>query len=70
MHQKRRDHYGAELREADLAHAEGVLKEELARRKWTATELGRQRKGDPGKVEVASALRAHHPDIELDRATA
>ena len=58
MHGNRRDHYGPELREADLAHAERVLEEELSRRGWTEAELSRRRKGDPGKVEVASLLRA------------
>ena len=58
MHEKRRDHYGAELREADLAHAERVLKEELSRRGWTEAELSRHRKGDPVKVELATCLRA------------
>ena len=58
MHQRRRDHYGPELREAELVHAERVLKEELARRRWTEAELGSRRKGDPEKVEIASQLRA------------
>ena len=58
MLQARPDHYGPELREADLVHAEGVLREELARRGWTEAELGRRRKGDPDKVEIASQLRA------------
>jgi len=58
MHQGRKDHYGPELREADLAHAERVLEEELSRRAWTATELSRRRKGDPEKVQIASQLRA------------
>ena len=39
-------------------HAERVLKEELARRGWTEADLGRRRKGDPEKVEIASRLRA------------
>ncbi len=59
MHEKRGDHYGPELREADLAHAERLLQEELSRRGWTEAELGRRRKGDPGKVELAGLLRAH-----------
>ena len=59
VHQRRRDHYGPELREADLVHAEALLKEELRRRKWTEAELARRRKGDPEKVEIASQLRAH-----------
>lgn len=58
MRERRRDHYGSELREAELAHAERLLKEELERRRWTEAELGRRRKGDPEKVEIASQLRA------------
>ncbi len=59
MHEKRGDHYGPELREADRVHAEGLLRAELSRRGWTEGELSRRRKGDPGKVELASLLRAH-----------
>jgi putative transposase len=58
MHQQRKDHYGPELREADLAHAEGVLQEQLLRRGWTEAELTRRRKGDAEKVEIACQLRA------------
>ena len=58
MHERRGDHYGPELREADQAHAEQVLKEELRRRGWTEAELSRRRKGDPEKVRIASQLRA------------
>ena len=49
---------GPELREADLEHAERVLKEELSRRGWREAELSRHRKADPEKVEIASQLRA------------
>jgi len=58
MHQRRKDHYGPELREADLVHAEGVLKDQLRQRGWTEAELDRRRKGDPEKIEIASQLRA------------
>ena len=58
MHDRRGDHYGLELREADLVHAERVLREELQRRGWNEAELDRRRKGDPEKVEIASQLRA------------
>ena len=58
MHERRQDHYGAELREADLVHAERVLREELSRRGWSETDLIRRRKGDPEKVEIAAHLRA------------
>jgi len=58
MHEHRKDHYGPELREADLVHAERVLKEQLRQRGWTQAELDCCRKGDPEKVEIASQLRA------------
>ena len=58
MRRNRRDHYGPELRQADLVHAERVLKEQLRRRGWSDAELSRRRKGDPQKVEIASQLRA------------
>jgi REP element-mobilizing transposase RayT len=57
MHQRRGDHYGPELREADLAHAERILKGQLRQRRWTEDELSRRRKGDPEKVRMASQLR-------------
>ncbi|HOX03537.1 MAG TPA: hypothetical protein PKW32_14325 [Verrucomicrobiota bacterium] len=34
-------------------------KDQLRQRGWTEAELGRRRKGDPEKVEIASPLRAH-----------
>ena len=58
VHERGRDHYGPELREADLLHAERVLKEELSRRGLTEADLSLRRKGDPQKVEVAGRLRA------------
>jgi len=58
VHERRRDHYGPELHEADLLHAERVLKEELSRRGLTEADLSRRRKGDPEKVDVASQVRA------------
>ena len=58
VHERRGDHYGLELREADEAHAEQVLKAELRRRGWAEAELARRRKGDPQKVELAWELRA------------
>jgi len=59
MREGRKDHYGPELREAEQAHAERVLAEELSRRGWAEAELSRRRKGDPEKVQIASRLRAH-----------
>jgi len=58
MQERRGDYYGPELREADQAHAERLLKEELRRRGWAEAELSRRRKGDPEKVRIASQLRA------------
>ena len=34
-----------------------MLREQLAHRGWTEAELGRRRKGDPEKVEIAWQLR-------------
>jgi len=39
-------------------NAEQALKDQLRRRGWTQAELGRRRKGDPEKVEIASRWRA------------
>jgi REP element-mobilizing transposase RayT len=58
MCQRRGDHYGPELREADLVHAERLVKDQLRKRHWTEAELSRRRKGDPEKVQMASELRA------------
>ena len=57
-HEQRKDHYGAELREADEFHAEKMVREELKRRGWKETELDKRRKGDAEKVEVAWRLRS------------
>jgi hypothetical protein len=55
---RRADHYGPELREADLAHAERLVKNQLRQRGWREADLGVRRKGDPEKVQMASELRA------------
>jgi putative transposase len=57
MHEHRGDHYGPELREADEAHAEGLVRAELRQRGWTEADLERRRKGDPEKVAIAWRLR-------------
>jgi putative transposase len=57
MRERRGDNYGPELREADTLHAERLVREELRRRGWGEAELGRRRKGDPEKVEIAWRLR-------------
>lgn len=61
MHERRGDHYGPELREADALHAERVLAAQLSRRGWSESQLIARRKGDPEKVEIASPLRARTP---------
>jgi hypothetical protein len=51
--------------------AEKVLQRELGTLGWKETELGRRRKGDPEKVEIAWCLHQEtHHDIEMDCATA
>ena len=47
----------SELRQADGAHAEGVLGTELRRRRWTEADLDQRRKGDKEKVKIAVRLR-------------
>ena len=44
MHERHKDHYGPELREADALHAEGLVARELRRLGWTEADLGRRRK--------------------------
>ena len=51
------NHYGDEATESDLERAEGVVESELGRLGWKGSELGRRRKGDPKKVEMALRLR-------------
>lgn len=53
----RPDHLGAARSEGDEAKAERILREELAKLHWTDAELGKRRKGDPGKVLMARRLR-------------
>ena len=51
------EHYGAERQETAEAQAEGIVTEELKRRRWREEDLGRRAKGDAGKVELAARLR-------------
>jgi REP element-mobilizing transposase RayT len=53
-----RFHYGEELRESAEARAERIVAEELKRRRWDASALAAQRKGDPEKLAIARRLRA------------
>ncbi|PYK97732.1 MAG: transposase [Verrucomicrobia bacterium] len=52
------EHYGEERAETEATKAEGMIAEELKRRKWKATELKTRPKGDPAKVALAARLRA------------
>jgi len=52
------EHYGAEREETVEAHAEGIVAEEMKRRRWAEEELRRRAKGDAGKVAMAARLRA------------
>src|SRR5213078_2589508 len=56
--QRGAEHYGAERAETVEAHAEGIVVEEMERRRWRENELGRRTKGDAGKVAMAVRLRA------------
>ena len=49
---------GRSARRRVEAHAEGMVAEELKRRRWDEGELGRRAKGDPQKVAIAVRLRA------------
>ena len=40
------------------SHAEGIVVEEMKRRRWGEEELGRRAKGDAGKVAMSARLRA------------
>jgi REP element-mobilizing transposase RayT len=57
MHERHKDHYGPELREADALHAEGLVARELRRLGWREADLAQRRKGDPDKVRMAWRLR-------------
>jgi putative transposase len=52
------EHYGTERQETMEEHAEGVVAEELKRRRWPEGELSRRPKGDAQKVAIALRLRA------------
>lgn len=57
MRETRKDHYGAELREADEIQAERPVVEELRRRGWKEADLSQRRKGGAQKVQIAWRLR-------------
>lgn len=51
------EHYGEERQETSEAEAEGIVKEELKRRRWREEELKQRAKGDAVKVAIAVHLR-------------
>ena len=57
VRQLRGDHYGPELRQADEAHALGIMRDEFKARGWTDTDLSQLAKGEEDKVEIAWRLR-------------
>ena len=52
------EHYGEQRAETEEANAEGIIAEELKRRKWKVSELQARPKGAEVKVAVAARLRA------------
>jgi REP element-mobilizing transposase RayT len=51
-------HYGEAVRESVAARAERVVREKLEEMGWKELDLSRRRKGHPGKVRLAAAVRA------------
>lgn len=54
---RRASHYGEEIRQSDERQAEALIARALRERGWKASDLRARRKGDPGKLEIAEALR-------------
>lgn len=52
-------HFGEAMQEAAQARAERMVKEGLQRLRWSEADLRGRRKGEPGKVKLARALRAN-----------
>ena len=50
-------HGGGKKQETDAQKAERLVQEELGQRGWTEAELGKRRKTDAGKVNIAVRLR-------------
>ncbi len=50
-------HFGEAVHDSELARAEGIVREELKKRKWNEQTLAERRKGDPEKVAIAQRLR-------------
>jgi hypothetical protein len=51
------NHGGNERMESAEAKADRILRQELSRRKWGEEELGRRRKSDVEKIQMAGRLR-------------
>ena len=50
-------HFGEAMKEAEVAQAEGLVREALERMGWSKADLQARRKGEPRKVELAWQLR-------------
>ena len=50
-------HYGGERQESGEEKAEGIVSEELRRRRWTESDLVGRRKGDAEKIKIALRIR-------------
>jgi REP element-mobilizing transposase RayT len=61
MKARRGDQYGPELRAADEAQAQKLVRAERRRRHWPERELARRRQGDAPKVAMAWRLRRETP---------
>src|SRR2546425_6220355 len=46
------------------AHAEGIVVEEMKRRRWGEEELGRRAKGDAGKLAMAARSEEHTSELQ------
>jgi hypothetical protein len=57
MDQPGAEHFGPEIRESAQDKAERLVRAELSRLGWTASDLARQRKGAPQKLRIALRLR-------------
>ena len=51
------EHYGKERQESQVEKAEGVVGQELRRRRWTEGTLRERNKGDVEKLKIAVRLR-------------
>ena len=62
------EHFGAAVRESEMAKAERVVQRELKRLGWREEEINRPTEGGPGESAPGDALTAeHHHDHRVDR---